>query len=177
MVGIWKLASLSRRYATWRDVEPSTFRTPFRGITSSWNWVIRSKPTGNALDQNNRFDNVLVAWWFISVSLWHGKHSAKQTIKEDWKNKTFHLFEWVQMLRKCLKTGFLRWKCEYCASIALLDVVFGVDSYSVELCYVATRRSGRKTKPAENREFCLKFEINFNYCYSPGCIINEDNCS
>lgn len=46
MVGIWKFASLSRRYATWREVEPSTFRTPFRGITSSWNWVIRSKPKG-----------------------------------------------------------------------------------------------------------------------------------
>lgn len=45
MVGIWKLASLSRRQATWREVEPSTFLTPFRGITSSWNWVIRSKPT------------------------------------------------------------------------------------------------------------------------------------
>lgn len=44
LVGIWKLASLSRRYATWRGVEPSTFLTPFRGITSSWNWVIRSNP-------------------------------------------------------------------------------------------------------------------------------------
>lgn len=58
MVGIWKLASLSRRYATWREVEPSTFRTPLRAITSSWNWVIRSKPSRNE-EGRKSFDDVL----------------------------------------------------------------------------------------------------------------------
>lgn len=67
IVGIWKLASLSRRYATWRGVEPSTFLTPFRDMTSSWNWVMRSKPIvikkRNGLYKNKKKKQKKKAQW------------------------------------------------------------------------------------------------------------------